>query len=223
MLVDDFKEQADDYKVRYHKDILKVESATAVQAAVSYAAVLNKWGLNSENYPLFLEVLEVPNTWVVDRLTVDCDLENFLEPVIPSYFIVDWVLEILDRHQPRGLYPKVLTVLLGFLYKVYRNPREGYGLYDIDSNDVNAIGKHLDESKPQDSLPNRVILDVLKFVNELDFDGVAEAQYDAAKQAGLIRSHFFDSTQNLSQCLPAVLLTPDTELNDGLKPEFVYQ
>ena len=53
---------------RILQQLMAARTPEAVEAAVSYARFLRMSGLTSENYPLFLKMLEIENHWVLDEL-----------------------------------------------------------------------------------------------------------------------------------------------------------
>ncbi|MDH3349056.1 MAG: hypothetical protein OEM02_13285, partial [Desulfobulbaceae bacterium] len=51
--------------------LMSARTPEAVEAAISYAQFLRMSGLTSENYPVFLKMLEIENHWVLDALVGD--------------------------------------------------------------------------------------------------------------------------------------------------------
>jgi len=58
---------------RILQQLMASRTPEAVEASVSYAKFLRNSGLDSENYPLFLKMLEIENHWVLDELIGDQD------------------------------------------------------------------------------------------------------------------------------------------------------
>lgn len=213
----------DNFKLQYFDDVLEAKSIEAVQAAQSYATFLNQLGINSDNYVLFLRCLEVPNRWVVEALTAGHDLEHYLDVIEPSYGLVHEVFYIFNNNKKDGLYSNVLVILLGFLNRVYLSPQEGYDLFSPTIEHLNDLAKFLDEDKKQDYPSNRIILNILKHLNELDFVEKSGPKYETAMHAGKIRSNFLDNARSLKKILPLILLEKDPDFSDGLKPAYIYK
>jgi hypothetical protein len=211
-------------KLSYLKRILAADNPQASQAAITYAAYLNEIQPNAENYPLFLEVLGVQNRWAIDALTENADLENFLDAVVPTYYLVQQIFELFSNAKRGELYPKVLIILLGYLRKVYRQPERGYEVYPLTIPDLNNMAKFLNEEQPHTDPINNLLLAVLRDINGLnelaEYKDVAE-EAEIATQAGRIRSDYFDVARTLQQSLTNVLLEPGVE-TDGVPPEYLY-
>ena len=72
--------------------ILGCRSSEAVEAAITYARFLSSSGITPENYPVFLQMLEIENHWVIDALIGERDPFLLLSPVQPNSFIVNRLL-----------------------------------------------------------------------------------------------------------------------------------
>ena len=227
------KNETDLYDADYHIRVLKldylaraleVDGPQAVQAASSYASVLNEIGVNAENYPLFLEVLNTNNKWVIDSLVEGKDLNNFFQPVIPTYYIVNQIFELFAHKLKHELNKKTLQILLGYLRIIYRDPHRGYEIYPLSIPDVNHMAKNLDENKGEDDPINGLILELLRYISEMNelsqFKELGE-RVDIATQAGKIRTCYFDTKRALRNALSDVLLEEGTP-QDGVQPEYIY-
>lgn len=221
-VLESYYEISDKYKLRYLSEIGKVEHEQSVLAAVSYASYLNHWGLHPDNYVLFFRAMEVPNRYVIDALTEGRDLEHMLDAVAPSHGLIDQVFNLLGFNKRGGIYEKVLIILLGFLNKVYRSPQDGYDIYAPNVEQINDLAKFLDEEKGHSFPVNRIMLDILKHLGELDENSKEGPKYDMAKHCGKIRSNFLDSTRRLEQSIPEVLLQMDPNFTDGIQPPYSY-
>jgi hypothetical protein len=187
--------------------ILACRTTEAVEAAITYARFLNKTGLTSENYPLFIKVLEIGNHWVIDALIGTRDPFLFFSSIQPNYQLLTASFNLLAERHPGGLYAKSLSVVLGILQAAYNVPIDGYKIYPLTVSDLNALGKHLDEEAGQEDSLNRCILDILEKVAQLE--GLDESNRDmeeVAIHANEIRNFFFDTTKHLNEVLPPVLL-----------------
>ncbi len=187
--------------------ILACRTTEAVEAAITYARFLNKTGLTSENYPLFIKVLEIGNHWVIDALIGTRDPFLFFSSIQPNYQLLTASFNLLAERHPGGLYAKSLSVVLGILQAAYNVPIDGYKIYSLSVSDLNALGKHLDEEAGQEDSLNRCILDILEKVAQLE--GLDESNRDmeeVAIHSNEIRNFFFDTTKHLNEVLPPVLL-----------------
>jgi len=180
-------------------------STEAVETALTYAAFLNRIGISPENCPVFLRMLEIENHWVIDALIGERDPFLLLSAVQPNKYIVSQIFSMLTRWHKGGIYAKSLSVILGVLQSVYSSPREGYRIYDLTIADVNALGKHLDKATGQDDPQNRVILEVLEKIAELEDVGNPELE-EVAIHASASRNAFFDDRKKMEDVIPPVLL-----------------
>lgn len=202
--------------------IMSARTPEAVEAALSFARFLRLSGLDSENYPLFLKMLEIPNHWVLDELIGETDPFLLLSTIPPNNFLVSKCFTLLTRWRPGGIYPKTLAIVLGVLQNAYSSPRDGYKIYGLSVADIDNLGKHLEKEKGQNDATNRCILDVLEKIGSLEglrWDDRMEA---VARQALKIRSSFFDNTKVLEDCIPQVLLVQGDYRQDELAPSQVF-
>lgn len=185
--------------------IFACRTQEAVEAALTYARFLNMVGITPENYPVFLQMLEIENHWVIDALIGDRDPFLLLSSVQPNRYIVSRVLAMLMGWQRGGIYDKNLSMILGVLQSVYSSARDGYRIYALRIADLNAIGKHLNKEKTQDDPLNRAILDLFEHISQLEEAGDPELE-EIAIHAAAIRNAFFDDTKRLEGVIPPVLL-----------------
>jgi len=191
---------------RILQQILSARTPEAVEAGVAYARFLRLSGLDTENYPLFLKVLEIENHWVVDAMIGSTDPFLLLSTIPPNSFLVSKCFMLLTRWRPGGIYPKTLAVVLGVLQNAYSSPKDGYKIHKLKIADVDNLGKHLEKEKEQNDPRNRCILDILDRVGSLLGLRWDEGMEQVARQATRIRSNFFDNTKTLEDCIPQVLL-----------------
>jgi hypothetical protein len=190
---------------RLLQGVFGCRTVEAVESAVTYAAFLNRIGISPENCPVFLRMLEIENHWVIDALIGERDPFLLLSAVQPNRFIVESVLSMLARWHKGSIYPKTLSVILGVLQSVYSSPREGYRIFPLRVADVNALGKHLDKSTGQDDPQNRVVLEVLEKIAQLEDAADAELE-EVAAHASAVRNAFFDDRKQMELVIPPVLL-----------------
>jgi len=204
------QEEIDALELSFLKEIFSCRDKLGVSAAVRYAAFMaKKVGLNSDNYPVFFELIETGNQWVVNTLLQDLPPENFFKPVQLNSFMIGEALRMLTQWQTGGVYPKSLQIIFGILKLAYENPVEGYRLYPLSIPEVNNLGKHLDKSKDQRDPLNRVILSILDKVASLVEPGKEikdKATLDVATQANNIRGKFLDLEKTLDEAIPELLL-----------------
>ncbi len=194
----------------------------AVEAAVSFARFLRMSGLTSENYPLFLKMLEVENHWVLDELIGSQDPFLLLSTVPPNRFIVSACFRLLTKWRAGGIYPKTRAIVLGVLQNSYSSPKDGYKIYPLSIADVNNLGKHLEQEKGQNDPQNRCILDILERVGSLEGLQWDKSMEEVARQAMRIRGHFFDNTKMLEECIPQVLMVRGNYLEEELPPRELF-
>ena len=144
------------------KRILACATPDAVEACITYSRFLNLTGITNENYPMFVQVLEVGNHWAIDALIGERDPFLFLSSIQPNFEILASFFSLLTEKHPGGLYAKSLSVILGVMQTTYNVPEDGYKIYAPSISDINALGKHLDEEIGQEDSLNRVILDIRK-------------------------------------------------------------
>ncbi|RKX90824.1 MAG: hypothetical protein DRP84_12550 [Spirochaetes bacterium] len=187
--------------------ILACRTQEAVEAAITYARYLNKTGLTYENYPLFVKVLEIGNHWVIDALIGERDPFLFFSSIKPNFEILTACFGLLAERHPGGLYAKSLSVILGVLQATYNVPEDGYKIYPLTVSDVNSLGKHLDEEAGQEDSLNRVILDILDKISQLEgLEDHTRDMEEVAIHANEIRNYFYDATKTIKDVIPPVLL-----------------
>ena len=210
MTIADYEEQWDDARIieienSLLQGILGCRSTESVEAAITYAKFLSSIGITSENYPVFLKMLEIENHWVVDALIGERDPFLMLSPVQPNRYIVNRIFAMMTKWHKGGIYSKNLSVILGVLQSVYSSPKDGYRIYPLSIADLNALGKHLKKENGQDDPLNRVILEILDNLAKLEGRGDSEFE-EIAIQASAIRNAFFDNRKQMEDVIPPVLL-----------------
>ena len=210
MTIADYEEQWDDARIieienSLLQGILGCRTTESVEAAITYAKFLSSIGITSENYPVFLKMLEIENHWVVDALIGERDPFLMLSPVQPNRYIVNRIFAMMTKWHKGGIYSKNLSVILGVLQSVYSSPKDGYRIYPLSIADLNALGKHLKKENGQDDPLNRVILEILDNLSELEGQGNTD-QEEVAIQASAIRNAFFDNRKQMEDVIPPVLL-----------------
>jgi hypothetical protein len=203
--------------------IMASRTTEAAEAAISYARFLRLAGLDTENYPLFLKMLEIENHWVLDELIGPGDPFLLLSTIPPNQYLAQKSFQLLTRWRPGGIYPKTLAIVLGVLQNTYSSPKDGYKIYPLAVADVDNLGKHLEKKKGQNDARNRCILDILDRIGQLEGLYWDESIEQVARQAHRIRSNFFDNTRLLEDCMPQVLLVQGDYSQDEVAPRRVFR
>ena len=204
------------------QQIMSARTSEAVEACVSYARFLRMSGLTSENYPLFLKMLEIENHWVLDELIGENDPFLLLSTIPPNRFIITKCFRLLTKWRAGGIYPKTRAIVLGVLQNAYSSPKDGYKIFPLTIADVNNLGKHLEQDKDQNDEQNRCILDILEKVGSLEGLKTDDSMEGVARQSIKIRSHFFDNTKVLEDCIPQVLMVRGNYLEQELPPKMLF-
>ena len=204
------KDQVVEIENRLLQGIFQCRTTEAVEAAISYSSFLSTVGITPENCPLFLKILEIENHWVIDALIGDRDPFLLLSSVQPNAFIVNRIFGMMTKWHKGGIYSKNLSVILGVLQSVYSSPKEGYRIYALTIANLNAMGKHLDKEKSQDDPLNRIILEILDKISELEGSSNSDME-EVAIHAGNIRNAFFDNQRKMEDVIPPVLLVNDID------------
>jgi hypothetical protein len=210
MTIAEYEEAWDDARIieienSLLQGILGCRTTEAVEAAITYAKFLCSIGITAENYPVFLKMLEIENHWVIDALIGDRDPFLMFSPVQPNRYIVNRIFAMMTKWHKGGIYIKNLSVILGVLQSVYSSPKDGYRIYPLSIADLNALGKHLKKDNGQDDPLNRVILEILDHLSELQGQGNADSE-EIAIQASAIRNAFLDNRKQMEDVIPPVLL-----------------
>jgi hypothetical protein len=195
----------------------------AVEAAISYGRFLRMSGLDNDNYPLFLRILEVENHWVIDALIGNKDPFLLLSSVHPNNYLLLNAFRLLTNWHPGGIYPKTLAIILGVLQAAYSSPKDGYKIYNVSINDINNLGKHLNKELGQDDPNNRCMLDILDRVGSLAGTSENEAIEQTARQSNSIRTFFFDKRKKMEDIIPQVLLVKSDYIAKEIPPEQVFE
>jgi hypothetical protein len=202
--------------------IMAARTTEATEAAISYARFLRLAGLDTENYPLFLKMLETENHWVLDELIGPGDPFLLLSTIPPNRYLTAKSFQLLTRWRPGGIYPKTLAIVLGVLQNTYSSPKDGYKIYPLTVADVDNLGKHLEKHKGQNDPRNRCILDILDRIGALEGLYWDDSIEQVSRQAHRIRSNFFDNTRLLEDCMPQVLLVQGDYSQDEVAPRRVF-
>ena len=216
------KESISETETRILHQLMSARTVESVEACISYARFLRMSGLTSENYPLFLKMLEIENHWVLDALIGNRDPFLLLSTIPPNNYLVSKAFRLLTRWRPGGIYPKTLAIVLGVLQNSYSSPRDGYKIYPLTISDIDNLGKHLEQEKGQENPSNRCILDILEKIGNLEGLRLDDNMEQVARQALKIRTAFFDNTKMLEDIIPQVLIVRGDYREDEVPPRYLF-
>jgi len=216
------KESITQTETRILHQLMSARTVESVEACISYANFLRMSGMTSENYPLFLKMLEIPNHWVLDALIGNRDPFLLMSTIPPNNYLVSKAFRLLTRWRPGGIYPKTLAIVLGVLQNSYSSPRDGYKIYALTISDVDNLGKHLEQEKGQENPSNRCILDILEKLGFLEGLRKDDNMEQVARQSLKIRTAFFDNTKMLEDIIPQVLIVRGDYREDEVAPGYLF-
>ncbi|HOX32420.1 MAG TPA: hypothetical protein PLB91_08815 [Spirochaetales bacterium] len=177
-----------------------------VECSVAFARFLNRFGLNSENYWLFLRLIIANNSWVIDELLHEREPRLLFSTIRPERDLVEAAFQALYSRHPEELYPKALVALLGIVENAYFDPDDGYKVRKLSIMDINALGKFLLKGEPQEHPQNRLVLEILDRMTHLNEYFQEPEKSVLSKHAFNVRYAYFDSTRDLVDAIPHPLL-----------------
>jgi hypothetical protein len=204
------------------QNMLGSRTEEAVEGSVSFARFLSLSGLNNDNYPLFLKLLDVENHWVIDTMVGKKDPFLLISAIQPNSYLAFTAFKLLTNWHPGGIYPVTLSIVLGVLQAAYASPKDGYKIYAVSINDVNNLGKHLNKETGQDDPNNRCILDILDRTGSLAGTSSDPEKEQMARQANNIRTFYFDKRKKMEDVIPQVLLVKSDYVAKETAPRQLY-
>jgi len=217
----EFWSEEDLYKLQVQavSRFLKCDTPQAVEASIEFARYLNDKGLNSDNYPLFLEILRDENRYVTEALIGSEKAFDYFNRVQMNPYIIRFCLQALRGYRPGGVHDLTLELVFGVLYHAYHSAKEGSALYPLSPEDINAVGKFLDKGRPQTDPINRFILDILADIAEYRSINKENPVVDKnSSHATAIRNAFFDRKRSLSGVMPSEILVRADYQSTTVKP-----
>jgi hypothetical protein len=182
-----------------------------VFAAVEYAKYLKHRGLDNLNYTLFLDLLLHENEEVIVALLGDGIVFKQFNKLQRTNYLVNACFELLKRFTPGKVFEMTLKTLLNVFKQHYRNASVGYKLYALSIDEINYIGKYLETRKTQGDKINRIILDILSDLGELNSKDTKDHRIDRiGAHANKIRSAFLDKKATLEEAIPASIMARET-------------
>ncbi len=216
------KESIMEVEIQILENMIGCRTVEAVEAAVSYARFLHLSGLNNDNYPLFLKLLEVENHWVIDAMLGQKDPFLLLSPIQPNNYLIQQDFKLLTKWHPGGIYPKTLAIVLGILQAAYASAKDGNKIYKVSINDANNLAKHLNKETGQEDPNNRCILDILDRLGSLAGATTDNEIEQMARQTNSIRTFFFDKRKKMEDIIPQVLLVKSDYIAKETVPEKLF-
>jgi hypothetical protein len=205
------------------QQMLSSRTVESAEGAISYARFLRMSGLDTENYPVFLKMLEIENHWVLDELIGDSDPFLLLSTIPPNRYVVAKAFDLLTRWRPGGIYPKTLAIVIGILQNAFSSPKDGYKIYELSIADIDNLGKHLERDKGPSDPQNRCILDILEKISQLMGHQWNDTMEAVARQAMKIRNAFFDNTKMLEDVIPQVLIVRGDYRAEEVAPKMMFK
>ncbi len=186
--------------------IFGAQTSPQVESSIGFSNYLSHVGITSNNYYLFLKLIETNNRWVVDMLLKERDPRLLFSVIKPNNFMLNRAFELISFWHPGQIYNKVLLSILGIIEYCFYKPDEGYSIYPLDIVDINNLGKFLDEEKDQFEFINASILEILNRITQLGEHSSELRKSVLSKHAFNIRIAYFDNTKSLMDIIPRVLL-----------------
>ena len=207
----------------YLYEVMDAGEIRGASALYAFAKYLNREPLDTHKFPVYLNVLRTNNQYAIDALLEGYEPEHFLDMlVVPDHSGLKLIFEVLDRYPSNAFCETAVRVLCGFLQRVYDIPEEGCRLYQPTVGDINNLGKHLDESLDQDELRNRIILNLLTVLSDMDRDHQPDKLIkDAGRQANRVKAEFLDNQRTLIKAITEPILRKAETVDFGVKPEQV--
>jgi len=198
---------------------IKCNTQHSVEATIEFAKFLNDKGLDSDNYPLFLELLKEENYHVIEALLGSNDAFGFFSVVQPNYYIIDFCFRMLYKYSAGGVHDRALQIIFGILYRTYHSSKEGFVLYPLTIENLNSIGKFLDKNRKQNDILNRFILDILSDIAEYYTQNEDDEDINKiSAHAIAIRNAFYDKRLEMSSVMPEEILTRKEYMKTTVHP-----
>jgi len=192
------------------RSVILCSTPEQVDAAAALGQLISAQGMNSNNYLLFLTLLETNNPFVIDVLIGDRNPFLLFTPIKPNWYMLKESFRILAKYKGNELSEKALLALMGVVQNAYKTSKDGYKIYPLSMSDVYNIGKHLDKERDQLEPRNRLLLDILFDIYYVGIDSEDRNTIRIGIKANDIRMAFFDHTKKMVDALPDVLLVRET-------------
>lgn len=220
-LVDSDKKLIRNHAHQIREALFACTTQAQVECAVAFARYLNRAGLNSDNYWLFLRLVMTNNPWVIEELVHDRDPRLLFSTIRPDNELIEAAFQALFSRHPEEIFGPALEAMLGIVQNAYYDPDDGYRIRKLSIMDINTLGKFLLKNEPQDNPVNMLVLEILdKLAHVGGYYGEPDKNV-LSKHAFNVRYAYFDRTRNLVDAIPDPLLVrfPD---QTGVHPEDDY-
>jgi hypothetical protein len=177
-----------------------------VECAVAFARYLNRFGINNENYRLFLRLVMTNNPWVIDELLHEREARLLFSTIRPDAELIEAAFQALYSRHPEELYPLALEALLGIVEAAYFDPDDGFRIRRLSMADINALGKFLLKDEGQENPQNCLVLEILDRLTHLGEYYGEQDKSVLSKHAFNVRFAYFDRTRELVDAIPQPLL-----------------
>lgn len=200
------------------RNIALCNTKEGVDAALTIARFLNSEGVNSNNYLLYLYLLETNNSYVIDGLIGKRNAFQLFSSINPNWYMLKETFRILALFKRDEIYEKGLFSFLGIIQNAYKSSKFGFSLYKLSMSDVYNIGKYMEKKKDQKDATNRLLLNILFDIYNVGINSRNMEIKRVAIMANSIRMAFFDERKDMSDTIPDVLLLGSDFRKRQIKP-----
>jgi hypothetical protein len=215
--------EVDDLELSLLHNMFDCSNQEGTDVAFMYAKFMSKKKMTPDNYPIFLRLFETGNHWVVDALLSENDPSTFFKVIQPNSYIISRCFDMLNKWKPGEIYPKLFLAILGILKTTYEKSCEGFRIFPLTEENINSLGKHLNEKEEQTGEVNVAILhllDRLATISEV-LPPEEKKRERVATHANNIRGKFLDKTKSLKEAIPENLLIKGDYKKNEIAPSFV--
>ena len=200
------------------RNIALCNTKEGVDAALTIARFLNSEGVNSNNYLLYLYLLETNNSYVIDGLIGKRNAFQLFSSINPNWYMLKETFRILALFKRDEIYEKGLFSFFGIIQNAYKSSKFGFSLYKLSMSDVYNIGKYMEKKKDQKDATNRLLLNILFDIYNVGINSRNMEIKRVAIMANSIRMAFFDERKDMSDTIPDVLLLGSDFRKRQIKP-----
>jgi len=218
LIIDNDKRLIREHSHNLREALFACTTQPQVECSVAFARYLNYAGLNNDNYWLFLRLIMTNNPWVVDELLHERAPRLLFSTIRPDEALLDAAFEMLFSRHPEEIYTPALETVLGIIQGAYFDPDDGYRIRRLSIMDLNALGKFLIKTEPQDHPLNQLILEILDRIANLGEYYGEQDKSILSKQAFSVRYAYFDHTRRLVDAIPGPMLVRVQD-RAGIHPE----
>ncbi len=178
-----------------------LESGTqaAIEGARGFAVYLANLPVSTENLYMYLKVLSLNDTEVLNAVFKKRMPESLFSRITPDKRLVASLLNLLSSRRAGETDPRVVHACTGTLASVYTHPADGMKIHALTAQELYHTVKYL---VLKDETAERFITEILEAVTTLpsgEYGGVSLV-------AGKIRDAALDTTKGLESVIPHGLL-----------------